>query len=137
LDAFRARAVLLFVAIAITLASLSSLLWAPQFELKLEPSAITPELGLAYTTPLPQPGRAYIAIGSARLPQLVLNAILLADAAIIFLLRRWILALLVRHRRVVAGAVVVGACSAAAMLAFGAFGVVNPTGSPPSIPAWF
>jgi hypothetical protein len=54
-DAFRARAALLFVAIAITLASLSSPLWAPQFELQLEPSAITPEIGLAYTTPLPQP----------------------------------------------------------------------------------
>jgi hypothetical protein len=79
-------------------------------------------------------GRAYIATGSARLPQLLLNAILLADVAIIFFLRRWILALLVRHRRVVAGAVFVGPCSAAAMLAFGAFGVVNPTGSPPKYP---
>ena len=34
----------------------------------------------------------------------------------------------------VAGAVVVGACSAAAMLASGVFGVVNPTGSPPKYP---
>jgi hypothetical protein len=201
LDASRARVVLLFVAIAISLASFSSPLWAPRFELKLEPSAITPELGLAYTTRLLQPklpfpldvptdtsgdvgsnlelrenglllgaahsahedirsqgggrfshwydylyfstsdgtdprvnGRAYVATGSARLPQLVLNAVLLADAAIIFFLRRWILALLVRHRRMVAGAVVVGACSAAAMLASGAFGVVNPTRSPPKYP---
>ena len=201
LDASRARVVLLFVAIAVSLASFSSPLWAPRFELKLEPRAITPELGLAYTTPLPQPklpfpldvptdtsgnvgsnlelrenglllgaahsahedirsqgggrfshwydylyfstsdgtdprvnGRAYVATGSARLPQLLLNAVLLADAAIIFFLRRWILALLVRHRRMVAGAVVVGACSAAAMLASGAFGVVNPTGSPPKYP---
>ena len=201
MDASPARAVLLFVAIAVSLASFCSPLWAPRFELKLDPSAITPELGLAYATPLPQPklpfpfgvptdtsgdagsslelrenglllgpahsvhadirsqggggfshwydylyfstsdgtdprvnGRAYIATGSARLPQRLLNAILLADVTIIFFLRRWILALLVRHRRVVAGAVFVGACSAAAMLAFGAFGVVNPTGSPPKYP---
>jgi hypothetical protein len=79
-------------------------------------------------------GRAYVATVSARLPQLVLNAVLLVDAAIIFFLRWWILALLVRHRRMVSGAVVVGACSAAAMLASGAFGVVNPTGSPPKYP---
>jgi hypothetical protein len=201
LDASRARVVLLFVVIAVSLASFSSPLWAPRFELKLEPRAMTPELGLAYTTPLPQPklpfpldfptdtsgnvgsnlelrengsllgsahsahddirsqgggrfshwynylyfstsdgtdprvnGRAYVATGSARLPQRVLNAVLLADAAIIFFLRRWILALLVRHRRMVAGAVVFGACFAAAMLASGAFGVVNPTGSPPKYP---
>ena len=44
-------------------------------------------------------GRAYVATGSARSSQLVLNVVLLADAAIIFFLRRWILALLVRHRR--------------------------------------
>ena len=55
LDGSRARAVLLFVAIAVSSVSFSSRLWAPHFELKLEPSAITPELGLAYTTLLPQP----------------------------------------------------------------------------------
>jgi hypothetical protein len=55
LDASRARALLLFVAIAVSLASFFSRLWAPHFELKLESSAITPELGLAYATSLPQP----------------------------------------------------------------------------------
>jgi hypothetical protein len=50
-----ARAVLLLVAIAINLASISCPLWAPQFELKLEPGSINPELGLAYTTMVPQP----------------------------------------------------------------------------------
>ena len=49
-------------------------------------------------------------------------------------LRHWILGLLVRYRAALAGAVIVGAGSAAAMLAAGMFGVVNPTGSPPKYP---
>ena len=46
------RAVLLFVAGAVSLALFSLPLWAPRFELKIEPGAITSELALAYTTPL-------------------------------------------------------------------------------------
>jgi hypothetical protein len=48
----RAHALLLFAALAASLALLFSPLWAPRIELKLEPSAVVHNLGLAYVTPL-------------------------------------------------------------------------------------
>jgi hypothetical protein len=193
----RARAALLFVAVAVTLALISSPLWAPRFELKLEPSAIVSEIGFAYVIPLKPKlsfplgvssdtlgstasnlelredgrvlgpahslhakirsqgrgrfshwnnslyfstsdgtdprlnARVYSAAGSTRLTPAVWVAILLADLAIVFALRQWILEFLVRHWKAAASAVIVGSCGLAAALASGVFGVVNPTGSPP------
>jgi hypothetical protein len=196
-----ARAILVFIAVAVSLVSFSCPYWAPSFELKLEPNTIVPEQGFAYTTRLEPPalpfplgfpsdtlgeaasnlqlsenglllgpahalhadilsqgggrfshwnnslyfstsdgtdprlnGRAYVAAGRAQLREVFRNAVLLADATIIFLLRGWILARLVLHRRLVVGTVIVGACCAAALLASGAFGVVNPAGGPSAYP---
>ena len=78
-------------------------------------------------------GRTYVATASARLSRLALGAILLSDLAIIFFLRRWILALLTRYLKVVTGAAVVGVCTAAVMIASGGFGLI-PTGSPAKYP---
>jgi hypothetical protein len=197
-----ARAILVFIAAAVSLVAFSCPLWAPSFELKLAPNAIVPEQGFAYTTrpvppalpfPLSFPsdtsgevtsnlelsengrllgpahtphadirsqgggrfshwndslyfstsdgtdprlnGRAYVVTGRAQLRQAFRSAVLLADATIIFLLRGWILARLILHQRAVVRTIVVGACSVAALLASGAFGVVNPTGSSPAYPA--
>ena len=75
-------------------------------------------------------GRQYFASGNFRLSRSILIGILLADIAFIIVYRKHIASTLQRRGKFVIAAVVISLIAAAGFLAFGVFGVIDPTNSP-------